>query len=245
MKISDTAKQTIDSGVKPIVLSCYAVKPFDNQDKVILRSNVSINSIDLGFLSPLEYRFVARRTKQGDLLVEKHIEKLFANYKNLSKKFSGFECVTIPAFPRLLRESRLFNLLSAAFSNNGGVPTEKICIELSSDVFFEDYEPVKKEIDKIRSLGVKIAICEVGDDFCPLTRVANIKPNFVFADSVDVYKIKEESEEVSNLVKFFKVMETEIYSPLIANKNLISKAKSLGFDGCLDNTPVIVGGGNK
>ncbi len=242
MKISDAAKQTVQSGVVPIVLSCYTVKHFDSEKTDILRSILSINSLELGVLTPAEYRFVARRTKQGDALVEKHIEKLMLHYNSIAKKFREFECITLPAFPRLLKENRLSHLLAAALQNNSHIPPDRICVELSADVLFENFDGVKSEVAKLRELGVRIAISEAGDDFCPLTRLSALKPDFVFADAVDASRIHPESEETANLVRYCKLAGAGIYAPLLADKALIAASKQLGFDGYPDRTPTAIGG---
>ena len=240
MKISETAKQVIETGISPIALSFFAERGFQEDEKIILRSVLLIQSLELGTLSPLEYRFVARRTKQGDALVEKHIQKLFSGYKYILKNHKNTECITLPVFPRVLRENKLSAMLFDGLTKNLKINPSKICVEFSSDILFEDSQEIKKQIDAVRGMGIKIAISEVGDDFCPLTRLSALKPDYVFADSLDSEKLK--TEEALNLVKYLKISDTKVFSPMISDQAQIDLSEEMGFDGYLDPAPINIEG---
>ena len=71
-----TVKETVESGNTPINLKFSEVKFFEGDEKII-RSFLTVNSLDLGVLGYAQYRFVARRTRAGNHLVRRHLEKLF------------------------------------------------------------------------------------------------------------------------------------------------------------------------
>ena len=151
MKISEMVKETIANGVTPILLDFNKVTLFKDKKSEILRSFLIINSLDLGVLTYRQYRFVARRTKQGNYLVKRHLEKVFRAFPELCERYPNLEVVTVPVYARLLKESALANILMETVALFPDVPLDKICIELSADILYEDLTEAKEKIAELRS----------------------------------------------------------------------------------------------
>ncbi len=254
MKIKDKVNEVIESGIAPIHLEYDRIDFFSDieaeraaaiangvdtdessvdQHGGIIRSFMVINSLDLGTLTYKQYRFVARRTKQGDHMVKRHIEKLFREYPELELRMPKAECFTIPVYARLLKDGTLASMLFDGFTLFPDVPAEKICIELSADILYEDIEESKKRIDELRELGVKIAICEVGDEFCPVFRLAEIKFDYAFADEFATSTLDSEDAErvAGSLVKFLHFLNVKVVAPDLDSEAKIKGAIETGFDG--------------
>ena len=132
-----TVKETIESNIRPITLDFSEVRFFES-DRRIVRSFITVNSLDLGVLGYAQYRFVARRTKVGNQLVKRHLEKLFRLIPDLLLKNPDIDCFTVPVYARLLSESELASMLVDMISLYPEVPVGKICIELSADILSEE-----------------------------------------------------------------------------------------------------------
>ena len=127
LNLKEMVDETLQSGVTPIVLDYEDVRFFTTENHVV-RSFMVLNSLDLGTLTMKEYRFVARRTKQGDHMIRRHIEKLVRAIPKLCEQNPKVECFTIPTYARLLKGGVLAGMLFDAFTLYPDTPANKLCI---------------------------------------------------------------------------------------------------------------------
>lgn len=232
VKLKDMVKETIESGIKPIVFDYEEVKLF-GEDSSVVRSFMVINSLDLGTLTYKQYRFVARRTRQGNHMVERHIQKLIRMIPKLRERNPAIQCFTIPVYARLLKEGELARMLFDAFALYPEIPPECICIELSADILYENMEESKAGIEELRALGVKIAISEVGDEFCPVFRLSELEFDYAFLDEYAVETLDRDDRErvAKSLVKFLHFLDVKVIAPGLDSEAKIDGAKVVGCDG--------------
>ena len=132
-----TVKETVESGIAPITLDFSEINFFESNSKVI-RTFITVNSLDLGVLTYRQYRFVARRTKIGNRLVKRHLEKLFRVVPDILAEHPEIDCFTVPVYAKLLADNELEDMLREVVEQYPDVPLAKICIELSADILYED-----------------------------------------------------------------------------------------------------------
>lgn len=231
MKIKDMVKEAVESGIPPIVFE-YSPIVFFQQDRRVARTFMVINSLDLGTLTHREYRYVARRTKQGNHMVKRHIDKL-VRMISYGEEDPTIECYTIPTYARLLKGGELAGMLFEALTLYPEVPASKLCVELSADILFEDLEESKTRIDELRALGVRVAISEVGDEFCPVFRLAELRFDYAFLDAFATASLaREDADRVAgSLVNFLHFLDVAVIAPDLANEDQIAGAKSVECDG--------------
>jgi EAL domain-containing protein (putative c-di-GMP-specific phosphodiesterase class I) len=142
-------------------------------------------------------------------------------------------CITIPVYARLLGDGELAAMLVDIHSLYPEVPIGKVCIELSADILYEDLAAASEWIDQLRELGVKVAICEVGDQFCPVFRLSEIKFDYAFMDSYSTDSLDSDSAEriAGSLVKYLHYLNAVVIAPGLDTEARIESAKSLGADG--------------
>ena len=232
MKISEMAELTLQSGVTPIVFDYQRVRLFES-GKAPVRTFMVLNTLELGTLTYKEYRFVARRTKQGNHMVKRHIEKLIRLIPDLLNANPEADCFTIPVYARLLKDGELARMLFDALTLYPEVPPSAVCIELSADILYEDINEARERIKELRELGVKIAICEVGDEFCPVFRLAELAFDYAFLDEFATASLdREDNERVAgSLVKFLHFLNVQVIAPLLETETQITGAKNAGCDG--------------
>lgn len=227
-----SVKEILESKIKPITVDFSKVHFFES-DKKIYRSFLTVNSLDLGVLGYPQYRFVARRTKVGNHLVRRHFEKLLRLMPALIENHPEIECFTVPVYARLLSESVLASMLVDILSLYPEIPKEKICVELSADIVYEDLKIASEKIDELRELGVKVAICEVGDEFCPVFRLSEIKFDYAFMDSYSTSSLNTDSAEriAGSLVNYLRHLNAKVIAPGLDSEEKIAGAKAVGADG--------------
>ena len=106
MKLKEMVEEAVQSGIAPIVFDYQKVELFQ-EGKHAVRTFMVLNSLDLGTLTYKEYRYVARRTRQGNHMVRRHIDKLIRIIPMLLEEDEKIECFTIPVYARLLKDGEL------------------------------------------------------------------------------------------------------------------------------------------
>ena len=232
MKLNEKVQALVDSGVAPIYFHLDTVHFFAGGPS-IYRSLLVVNSLELGTLTYGQYRFVARRTKQGDHLVARHLTKLARAMPQLLADHPDALCFTVPVYARLLRDGALAKLLVETFTLFPNASPDKLCIELSADILYEDMADAKERIRELRELGVKVAICEVGDEFCPVFRLAEIAFDYAFLDSFSTASlVREDAERVAgSMVHFLHYLNVKVIAPELSTEDQIAGAKAVECDG--------------
>ena len=227
-----TVEETVASNINPITLEFSDVTLFEGDGRMV-RSFLVVNSLDLGVLTYGQYRFVARRTKLSGHIVRRHIQKLFRKIPELLSEDARIGCFTIPVYARLLMSGELVSMLVDAISLYPEIPVGMICIELSADILYEDLKTAAEKIYELRELGFKIAIFEVGDEFCPVFRLSEIRFDYAFMDTYSVNSLDDESAErvAGSLIGYLHHLKAKVIAPGLDTEARVSVAKNLGADG--------------
>ena len=101
-----------------------------------------------------------------------------------------------------------------------------------TDILFEDITEYKKQIENIKQLGVKIALCEVGEEFCPFYRISEVKADVVFLDNYTLTCLNDESKEaqVFGAMNIITARPIKVYGSCVKQEDLPLLEK-LGADG--------------
>ena len=231
MKLQEKVAQAVDSGVTPITL-LYDTVRFLDETPEMKRSFLQINSLELGTLTYRQYRFVARRTKQGEALVRRHIHGVLRAIPQMLQE-QRVSAVCVPVYARTLQSGKLAELLFEAFALFPQVKPAMLCIEISADILFEDVELARERIAELHALGVKVAIGELGDEFCPIFRRASFQFEYAFLDSYAIEHLLDDNAEqsVGALVAYLHTLQVRVIAPELSDEAQIAKARELGCDG--------------
>ena len=82
-------------------------------------------------------------------------------------------------------------------------------------------------------LGVKIAFCEVGDEFCPVFKLASMPLDMILLDAYTTNMLdKEEGERVAgSLIKYLRSFGVPVIAPELDSEEKIDAAKAFECDG--------------
>ena len=242
-EIEQMVDDTVKSGIAPIVFDCQDVV-FFQKNTHLLRTFLVINSLELGMLTTREYRYVARRTRQGDYMVERHIQRIVRLLPELVRQDPSVECFTVPVYAKLLKDGVLARMIFDAFTIYTDASPSKLCIELSADILYEDMDESRARMEELRNMGVKLAICEVGDEFCPVFRLASLPFDYAFIDEYSTNTLDSDDAErvAGSLVKFLHYLGAQVIAPSLWNDDKIAGAKAVECDGySISDKPVSEG----
>lgn len=223
---------TLDNGIEPLVFDFEVINSFTSENDIV-RAFLIVNSMELGVLAPSQYRFVARRTAIGEKFIERHVHKLFYHLPELMKQFPNADCFTIPVFPRLLKRRLITNIIYNEYMKSPPFPLEKICVEISSDILYEELDGIKEELHNLKALGVKIAVSEVGDPFCPVLRLKKLPFDMAFLDAAAL-KLGEDEDDTAlseSLVNLLRSINLTPYACSLEDADGAKVAEEIGCEG--------------
>ncbi len=238
MGVSEIVQRTVDSGAAPLALTYEEVLYFGSKKRIV-RSMLEINSLELGKLRPKQYKVVAGRGKQGGELLRRQLAKVLEAFPDICATFdNNVDCVTIPILSRTLFEGTAAKIIFEEFEKNASVSPSFICFEVSSDILFEEADKTKARIDELRDLGVKLAMCEVGDEFFPIFRLKSLPLEYAFADGFATDNFDPDDESSRVLPELTHLLGIKLFAPHITEGEAPGVRKA-GYDGySLDIPPI-------
>ena len=227
----DKIHQVMSSGAQALSLTYEAIRQFDSP-RVFMRTSMNINSLELGILTPQQYRYVAQRTSQADHLFERHLHKLLEKIPEFMANPNPIQFFTVPAYGRMLKNGTLSTILFDRLTAHPQVSSSMLCIELSADLLFEELEPLQAELQKLRELGVRIALTEVGDEFCPLLRLSQLPYDLAFLDTYPVSLVNTPGDSAfEGLAGFLHSCGKKMIAVDVKDRDLLFQLEQLGCDG--------------
>ncbi len=207
-------EELLNSGIRPIDIYTHPMYDISSGKPLALLSSLYVNSLELGVLTPEQYRFVARRTSQGEQLSRHHLMHILRDSLFLPKEYPSVEFVIVPVVGRLLTNSRLCPMLVELFEDYPFLERKQICVAFSSDILFEDLDIVREELRRARELGVKIAMLEVGDEYCPVLRLVGMPIDIAVLDSYTMALLEDEERTrlAGTLISFLTSLGIKVFA---------------------------------
>lgn len=230
-----TVQQTVESGIIPIVIELNDVVFFESSER-LSRTFLTINSLDLGVLGYEQYRCVARRSKQANKLTERHLAKLMRIIPTMVVERPEISCYVVPTYAKMLKSGELTDVLVKSLALYPEAYASRICIDLPSDILYDDLDAVKEALHQVRSLGFKIAISEVGDSFCPAFRLAEIPLDYVFLDKSAITRLTADNDGeriVGGFISYLKSLGALVFAPEVYEEDVTLALRRAGCDGCV------------
>lgn len=227
---TNAANAVLANGIEPIVFDFEEVKLFDS-DKILLRSFLVVNSLELGVLTMKQYRFVARRTAVGDQMVERHIHKLFYKLPELLAAMPNVELFTVPVYPRMLKNKSISDIIVREFARYPEVDLSRFALEISADILYEELAELTPELEKVKDLGVKLIVSEVGDPFCPVLRLKKLPFDMAFLDTAALHLSEDDPALPESLVFMLRSLNLDAYATELCDEALAPTAREIGCRG--------------
>lgn len=169
-----------ESGISPLELVMHKVLRFGNKTQVGSFTEVYVNSLGLGTLTPAQYRVVTNRNNQSLRLSTWAFRKLVALPAE-EKDSAQWTSFYVPS--KALMNGFLRNLLENERKKND-IDFSWLVVELSSEILYEDAKNAALNMDKLREeFGIRFLLSEFGDEYCPILRLPLYPVDFVLLDS--------------------------------------------------------------
>ena len=100
-------------------------------------------------------------------------------------------------------------------------------------MLYEDMEEMRIRIDELSHLGVKVAISEVGDEYCPIFRLSGVKLDYAFLDEYAVKSLSTDERErvAGNIIKYLHSLGAKVIAPGPVDAYGLENASELDLDG--------------
>lgn len=113
------------------------------------------------------------------------------------------------------------------------IPSERVVVELTEHAVVENYATVRGVIDKLKRLGVKVAVDDVGAGFSTFRHVLQLQPDIVKLDRSLIQGIHEDNVRlslVSSLVAVAERMNASVVAEGIETEDEVTALWSLGIE---------------
>ncbi|AQW86782.1 diguanylate cyclase/phosphodiesterase [Campylobacter pinnipediorum subsp. caledonicus] len=183
-----------------------------------------INSDEI--LSPHKFLDVAKRIKRYTELqkkvVEKAIEELSQNLNLvLSVNLSGRDMIDGDVSLTILK----------LLANND--VADRLIFELVEDENLENVERIEKFIDKVKKMGVRIAIDDFGSGYSNFSYILKLKPDFIKIDGSIIKNIDSSNDSymiTRAIVYFARDLGIKTVAEYIHSADVLDICKKLGVD---------------
>lgn len=123
--------------------------------------------------------------------------------------------------------------LFLSFLMRPDVPSDRVVVELTEHAVVENYVTVRSVIDKLKRLGVKVAVDDVGAGFSTFRHVLQLHPDIVKLDRSLIQGIHEDNVRlslVSSLAGVAERMKASVVAEGIESEDEVNALWSLGVE---------------
>lgn len=134
--------------------------------------------------------------------------------------------LNINASPQTIVNGQLSNLLA-------GYPCDRIVIEITEHDQVEDYRCLREALDKLRYLGVRVAIDDAGSGYASMQHILKIAPDIIKLDvslTRDIDKDQMKQALTSAFVAFAHQINSKIVSEGVETIEELTTLSALGVD---------------
>ncbi|MDO8342766.1 MAG: EAL domain-containing protein [Cellvibrio sp.] len=140
--------------------------------------------------------------------------------------------VAVNVSVRQFEQNNLFELFSKALDETH-LPTEKLVVEITEQMFLENTEYNLKQISELKSIGIRISLDDFGVGYSSLSYIVRFAPHYLKIDRSFVSRIgeaKEHDEMVNAIIGLSKIIPMKIVGEGIEDENQRDFLSSRGCD---------------
>lgn len=168
----------LESGIEPISMHYIPIYSADDQKPFALKAQMNLNSTFLGHLSPKQYEVIADRTIRSERLAQLAITYSAKDFEQFQSNLYDIRFTTVRMPVRAAKMS-FMNSIERLLEKNAFIIPERICLQFSVQLLFEQQEVVTEALRKLKSIGFKTMLSDFGDEFCPLMRLTTLPFDYI------------------------------------------------------------------
>jgi PAS domain S-box-containing protein len=224
LQILHILKDAIDT--KKIV--CYYQPIIDNTNERIAKYETLVRiEYNNEVIPPAKFIDVAKQGIYYSKITEIVLSEAFDIVKKMKDYDISINISEIDIEKEIVREL-IYELL-----NENKEYAKYVTFELLEDADVEKYEVLDEFINKIKNLGVTIAIDDFGSGYSNFIRLINYKPDFLKLDGTlikNIHKDKFSYSVVKAIVEFAKANDIKTIAEFVENEEIYKTVKDLGVD---------------
>ena len=186
-------------GLRPVELNYRPIREISSGNTKFYQSVTKLNTPGLGVMMPETYREVAEMSPQCLNLFSLELAQALDAITHFTEREVNFGWVSVYMPVWFLKEKRAEkNVVEQC--QKAGVPTNKICFELSEKLLSETGDEAAAAITNLRNRGFHFMLTEFGGNACPMMRLADFPADYVML-SPEVSNYIGRSERSDSAVK--------------------------------------------
>lgn len=110
---------------------------------------------------------------------------------------------------------------------------QRVVVEITEQEGVENFEMLRKAVEKLRETGVQIAIDDFGSGYANYAHVLEIKPDYIKIDGSLIQNILTENDSkilVKSIVRFAKDLNITTVAEFVENEEIFELLKEYGVD---------------
>lgn len=190
------------------------------------------NSKKLGFLSPVVFIPAIDKANMTSRFSKMIIRKVLRDYPKLEKKFGEGITISINISPLFFFEKDFTDTVIQAVKNSGINPN-KVILEITEDIFINDFITIEKIIAQLKRFGIKISLDDFGTGYSSLTYVKNIDFDEIKVDKSFIQGLSTDKRVFSLLKSIDIIAKAYNYSVVaegVETKEQLDMVVEAGFD---------------
>jgi EAL domain-containing protein (putative c-di-GMP-specific phosphodiesterase class I) len=177
-------------------------------------------------LPPANFLQIAKKLKLYPKLSKIMLQKSFEKFKDSDKRFS----VNISLNDIMNIETVKY--IEELIKNNKDI-AKRLIFEILESEGIEDFDITKKFIEKVRKMGVKIAIDDFGSGYSSFRYISEIQPDIIKIDGSLIREIihnKNNLIMVKNIIAMAKDLKITTVAEFVSSKEIFDMLKELDID---------------
>jgi len=190
MVSNEKVLETVSSGIFPLKLLKANIRDCSSRSVKAFRTELLVNSLDLGVLTPDYYSSTAIKSGQAVALCERVFAHIAFKIRALKAHKSRIEWISCVCPLELLKSPDLSDIIKKYFPDDED--RAMLCLEFSDLILFEDPSSLEKVFYNLKLLGVRTMVSGVGSERCPLMHLLSFHFDFVLLDDSIARLVKKE-----------------------------------------------------
>ena len=220
--------KTVKSAIDNYRIISYFQPIVNNNTKRIEKYESLVRLIDDEdkVMSPFSFLDVAKRGIYYSEITNIVLKNSFNSLKNTTKEISIN--LSVLDIERESTREKIYEFLEIYKED-----ASRVVFELLEDENVKDFEVIREFIQKVKELGVQIAIDDFGSGYSNFERIVDYQPNILKIDGSLIKNIETSQLSLSvvkTVIAFAKEQGIKIVAEYVENENIYNILKDLGVD---------------
>ncbi len=224
----------LQAGVAPLEMRFSQINSCFRRLPIAYRSFTYINSVIEGVIPPEKYSFAADGTDRGSKIAKWTLKEAIRAIRSFEAGGRHVDFVTARCPASLCLEEDFYDWMQSFLKEEDFRKPEKICLEFSQSLLYEDQEKVRAAILAMKLLGVRTLMTGCGERDCPVSCLIHVPVDYVLLAPwlTALMDSRGKSTSVSALIAYFRRLDIQVIGEGARNDaqiSALSRADCYGY----------------